>query len=52
MEEKGVLTIDQIPETDKKKMIELLEAQMKEAAELLDFETAAKIRDQIKDLNI
>jgi excinuclease ABC subunit B len=46
-----VLTVDDIPPEDKKKMIKLLEQQMKEAAEMLDFETAAKIRDQIKELS-
>ena len=52
-EEKGVkiLSVDDIPEKDKGKMIELLEKEMKEAAALLDFETAARIRDQIKELS-
>lgn len=45
------LTVDDIPEKDKKEMIALLEAQMTEAASLLDFEQAAKIRDQIKELS-
>lgn len=45
------LTVDDIPEKDKKEMIKLLEQQMTEAAALLDFEQAAKIRDQIKELN-
>lgn len=29
-----------------------LTSQMRQAAEILDFETAAKIRDQIKELRI
>ncbi len=45
------LTIDDIPEKDKKEMVKLLEQQMQEAASLLDFEQAAKIRDQIKELS-
>ncbi len=45
------LSIDDIPEKDKAEMIKLLEAQMQEAAGLLDFEQAAKIRDQIKELS-
>lgn len=49
---KKTLTIDDIPEKDKKEMIKLLEQQMQEAASLLDFEQAAKIRDQIKELSI
>ncbi len=47
---KKALTVDDIPEKDKKEMIKLLEEQMQEAASLLDFEQAAKIRDQIKEL--
>ena len=46
------LSIDDIPEKDKKEMIKLLEQQMNEAASLLDFEQAAKIRDQIKELSL
>lgn len=45
------LTIDDIPVSERKKMIKNLEAQMKQAAELLDFEEAAKLRDQIKELS-
>ncbi len=45
------LTVDDIPTKDKAEMVKLLEAQMKEAASLLDFETAAKLRDQIKELS-
>lgn len=33
-------------------MVKLLEAEMKQAAELLDFEEAARIRAQIKELNV
>ncbi|MBI2330156.1 excinuclease ABC subunit UvrB [Candidatus Daviesbacteria bacterium] len=44
------LTIADIPVSERAKMIKNLEAQMKQAAELLDFEEAAKIRDQIKEL--
>lgn len=51
-EEKGVLTVDDIPDKDRKEMVKLLEKQMREAAELLDFETAARIRDQIKELSV
>lgn len=45
------LSIDDIPQKDKAEMIKLLEQQMQEAAGLLDFEQAAKIRDQIKELS-
>ena len=44
--------MDDIPESERARMIKSLEKQMKEAAEMLDFELAAKIRDQIKELNI
>lgn len=47
---KGALSIDDIPKKDKEEMIKLLEDQMREAAGMLDFENAAKIRDQIKEL--
>jgi excinuclease UvrABC nuclease subunit len=33
-------------------MIKNLEAQMHEAAEIQDFEEAAKLRDQIKELSL
>ena len=33
-------------------MVGNLEEQMKQAAEILDFETAARLRDQIKELNV
>lgn len=53
-EEEGheVLSVEDIPEKDKKKIIGELERQMKDAASLLDFETAAKLRDQIKELTV
>ncbi len=47
---KKELTIEDIPVKERQKMIGNLEEQMKQAAEILDFETAAKIRDQIKEL--
>ncbi|MDP3758427.1 MAG: UvrB/UvrC motif-containing protein, partial [Candidatus Daviesbacteria bacterium] len=46
------LTVADIPASERAKMIKNLEAQMREAAELWDFEEAAKIRDQIKELTI
>jgi excinuclease ABC subunit B len=46
------LTVDDIPANEREKMVKLLEQQMQAAAELLDFETAAKLRDQIKELRI
>ncbi|MBI2600182.1 excinuclease ABC subunit UvrB [Candidatus Daviesbacteria bacterium] len=46
------LTIADIPVKEKQKMIKLLETQMNQASELLDFEQAAKIRDQIKELSL
>lgn len=45
------LTAADIPEKEKEKMIKLMELQMKQAAELLDFEEAARIRDQIRELS-
>ena len=45
------LTIEDIPVSERKKMVGNLEEQMKQAADILDFETAAKIRDQIKELS-
>ena len=47
-----ILTVEQIPKNERMKMVKLLEDQMKQAAELLDFETAAKIRDQIKEFGV
>ncbi len=49
---KEILTVDQIPLKEREKMVSLLESQMRQAAELLDFETAARIRDQIRELSI
>ncbi|MBI2315432.1 excinuclease ABC subunit UvrB [Candidatus Daviesbacteria bacterium] len=46
------LTVADIPASERKKMIKNLEAQMQQAAELLDFEEAARIRDQIKELSL
>ena len=46
------LRVDDIPIKEREKMIKNLEAQMKQAAELLDFEEAARLRDQIKELSI
>ncbi len=47
-----VLTIDDIPVSERKRLVKNLEFQMKQAAQLLDFETAARLRDQIKELSI
>lgn len=47
-----VLTVDDIPEGDRKRLIKHLEDQMKQAASFLDFEQAAKLRDQIRELSI
>ncbi|MDO8618570.1 MAG: excinuclease ABC subunit UvrB [Candidatus Daviesbacteria bacterium] len=49
LKEKG-LSIDDIPPSERARMVKKLEEQMREAAEVLDFETAARIRDQIKEL--
>lgn len=49
---RGVLSVDDIPEKDRGRIVRQLEAQMKEAAALLDFELAAKLRDQIRELRI
>ncbi len=46
------LTVEDIPVSERAKMVKLLEAEMKQAAEILDFEEAARIRNQIKELNI
>lgn len=46
-----VMKLEDIPENDRKKIVSELEEQMKQAAEALDFETAAKLRDQIKELS-
>lgn len=52
-EEKGkeILTVEDIPQNVKVDMLKNLEAQMREAAAMLDFETAARLRDQIKELS-
>ena len=47
--EKGV---EYLPKDEVKKIIEALEKEMKEAAKNLEFEKAAKLRDQIKELKI
>lgn len=47
-----VMKLEDIPENDRKKIVSELEEQMKQAAQALDFETAAKLRDQIKELSI
>lgn len=46
------LRVEDIPASERAKMVKNLEAQMKQAAELLDFEEAARLRDQIKELSI
>ncbi len=47
-----VLTIDDIPPSERVRMVKRLEEQMHDAAQALDFELAAKLRDQIKELSI
>ncbi len=49
---KKIITVDDIPPNEREKMVRFLENQMKQAAELLDFETAARLRDQIKELGV
>ncbi|MBI3103748.1 excinuclease ABC subunit UvrB [Candidatus Daviesbacteria bacterium] len=49
---KKELTVEDIPVKEREKMVKNLEAQMRQAAEILDFEEAAKLRDQIKELSI
>ena len=49
---KQILSVDQIPAKERAKMIKLLEEQMKQAAQILDFEEAARLRDQIKELKV
>jgi excinuclease ABC subunit B len=46
------LTVADIPAKEREKMIKNLESQMKQAADLWDFEEAAKLRDQIKELSV
>lgn len=48
---KRVLRVDDIPPRERERMIKILESQMLQAARLLDFEEAAKLRDQIKELS-
>lgn len=48
---KKELTVDDIPHKERQKMIKNLESQMKQAAQLLDFEEAARLRDQIRELS-
>ncbi len=43
--------LSDIPPNEKEKILGNLEQQMRQAAEILDFETAARIRDQIKELS-
>ena len=45
------LTVDDIPLKERDKMVKLLEKQMQEAVSILDFEEAAKLRDQIRELS-
>ncbi|MDO8429655.1 MAG: excinuclease ABC subunit UvrB [Candidatus Daviesbacteria bacterium] len=47
-----VFSVDDIPKSERDRIVKDLEAQMRTAAEILDFETAARLRDQIKDLSI
>lgn len=47
-----VVTVHDIPEKDRERLLAHLTAQMEDAAKLLDFETAAKLRDQIRELTI
>lgn len=49
---KKQLSVEDIPEKVRNKMVKNLEEQMRQAAEILDFETAVRIRDQIKELRI
>lgn len=48
----GTLTVEDIPANVKVDMVKNLEQQMREAAGMLDFETAARLRDQIKELSV
>lgn len=48
--EEKFLTLEDIPESERARMIAKLEDKMKEAAAALDFETAARLRDQMKAL--
>ncbi|MDO8570267.1 MAG: excinuclease ABC subunit UvrB [Candidatus Daviesbacteria bacterium] len=44
-------SVADIPASERERIIKNLKEQMKESAELLDFEQAAKLRDQIKELS-
>ena len=48
---KEIDNISDLPPEVRKTIVQDLEDQMKQAAELLDFETAARLRDQIKELS-
>ncbi|MBI2012183.1 excinuclease ABC subunit UvrB [Candidatus Daviesbacteria bacterium] len=48
---KDVLTVEDIPLKERGRIIKELEKQMRDAAALLDFETAARLRDQIRELS-
>ncbi|MDD2823110.1 MAG: excinuclease ABC subunit UvrB [Candidatus Daviesbacteria bacterium] len=45
-------SITDIPPSERARMAKNLEEQMKQAAEMQDFESAARLRDQIKELSI
>lgn len=47
-----VLTVEDIPVNERRRIVAELEDQMTQAAAALDFESAAKLRDQIRELNI
>jgi excinuclease ABC subunit B len=48
--EEGVVTLADLPKDELHKMIKELEAEMKKAAQSLEFEKAAVLRDQISEL--
>ncbi len=48
--EEKVISLEDIPESERLRMLAKLDTKMKDAAAALDFETAAKLRDQIKEL--
>ncbi len=47
-----ILSVEDIPASERGRIISHLEQQMKEAAAALDFETAARFRDKIKELTM
>ena len=49
---KEILMVEDIPTSERERMVKLLEKEMDAAASILDFEEAARIRDQIKELKI